>query len=224
LALEGVAALRVAYFEEMAADWEADPTEEESETGDDEARATRMDPAPEFEPTGGWAAMIDNEFEEEELDPPLRQVFATTRNKTRQSWVGCRDTQMLTSSRHRRDGRPDAGGDSTGGEPEPEDLRGQLNAHANDRGRCVEAAAALAHSTTVSYAERGTGPVPEPQAVVDALRTWLRPRTIDHSTRTLIDGLLAAEHLEMWDILARGYDWGVPLLWLAQRALCLPGE
>jgi hypothetical protein len=50
-----------------------------------------------------------------------------------------------------------------------------------DYSRCVEAAAALAYSTTVSYAERGTGPVPEPQAVVDALRTGLDPRTNGHS-------------------------------------------
>jgi hypothetical protein len=105
---------------------------------------------------------------------------------------------MLTSSRHRRDRRPDADGDSTGGERESEDLRGQLNAHANDCGRRVDAAAPLACSTTVSYAEHGTRPVPKPQAVVDVLRTWLRPRTIDHFTRTLIDGLLAAEHLRMW--------------------------
>jgi hypothetical protein len=26
----------------------------------------------------------------------------------------------------------------------------------------------------------------------------------------------------MWSILAEEYDWGVPLLWLAQRVLCLP--
>jgi hypothetical protein len=45
---------------------------------------------------------------------------------------------------------------------------------------CVEAVAALAYSTTVSYAERGTGPVPEPHAVVDAHRTWLDPRMIGY--------------------------------------------
>jgi hypothetical protein len=46
LALEGVAALRVAYFEERATDGEADPTEaDESEIGDDDLRAMRTDPA-----------------------------------------------------------------------------------------------------------------------------------------------------------------------------------
>jgi hypothetical protein len=59
----------------------------------------------------------------------------------------------------------------------------------------------------VSYAERGTGTVPEPQTVVDALRTWLDPQTIGHFPRTLIDALLAAEHLEMWSILAWECDW-----------------
>jgi hypothetical protein len=66
--------------------------------------------------------------------------------------------------------------------------------------------------------------VSEPQAVVDALRTWLKPHTTGHFTRTLIDGPLAADHLEMWDILAREYDRGVPLLWLAQRVVCLPAS
>jgi hypothetical protein len=54
----------------------------------------------------------------------------------------------------------------------------QRKAQATDHDRCVDAAAALAHSTTVSYAERGTGPVPEPQAVIDALRTYLDLQTI----------------------------------------------
>jgi hypothetical protein len=53
------------------------------------------------------------------------------------------------------------------------------------------------------------------------LRTWLDPQTNGHLPRTLIDGLLAADHLEMWSILVREYDWGVPLLWLAQRVFYL---
>jgi hypothetical protein len=61
--------------------------------------------------------------------------------------------------------------------------------------------------------------VPERQAVVDALRTWPYPQTVGHFPGTLIDGLLAADHPEMWSILVREYDWGVPLLWLAQRVL-----
>jgi hypothetical protein len=79
---------------------------------------------------------------------------------------------------------------------------------ATDYKRCVEAVATLAYSTTGSYAERGTGPVPEPQAVVDALRIWLDPQTIGHFPRTLIERLRAADHLEMWSILTREYDWG----------------
>jgi hypothetical protein len=46
LALEGVAAVHAAYFEEMAARQEADPTEaDESELSDDDASPTSMDPA-----------------------------------------------------------------------------------------------------------------------------------------------------------------------------------
>jgi hypothetical protein len=48
LELAGVAAVHAAYFEEMAAHQEADPTEaDESELSDDHAPATWMDPAPE---------------------------------------------------------------------------------------------------------------------------------------------------------------------------------
>jgi hypothetical protein len=36
--------------------------------------------------------------------------------------------------------------------PEPDEERDELNAQAVDYSRCVEAGAALAHSTTVSYA------------------------------------------------------------------------
>jgi hypothetical protein len=49
---------------------------------------------------------------------------------------------------------------------------------------------------TVSHAERGTGLVPESQAVVNALRTWLDPQTIVHKPRTLIERLLTADRLE----------------------------
>jgi hypothetical protein len=66
-------------------------------------------------------------------------------------------------------GRPDGG--ATAGEPEPDEVRDQLNARALDYLRCVEAVAALAYSTAVSYAERGKAAVPEPEVVVDALRT-----------------------------------------------------
>jgi hypothetical protein len=120
--------------------------------------------------------------------------------------------------------QPDEGGSATAGEPEPDEVRDELNARAVDYSRCVEAVAALAYSTAVSYAGRGTGTVPESQAVVDALRTWLDPQTNGHFPRMLIERLLAADHLEMWSTLARGYDWGVPLLWLAQRVLCLPAS
>jgi hypothetical protein len=115
------------------------------------------------------------------------------------------------------EGQPDVDGGATAGEPEPDEVRDELNAQAMDYSRCVEAVAALADSTTVSYARRGTGPVPEAQAVVDALRIWLDPQTIGHFPRMLIERLLAADHLETWSILAGEYDWGVPLLWLAQR-------
>jgi hypothetical protein len=58
-----------------------------------------------------------------------------------------------------------------GREPKPEEVRHQVKVQTMDYSRCVEAAAALAFSTTVSYVERETGPVLEPQAVVDAFRT-----------------------------------------------------
>jgi hypothetical protein len=105
-------------------------------------------------------------------------------------------------------GQPDLGGVATAAEPEPDEVREQPNAQAMDYNRCVEAVAALACSTTVSYAERGTGRVPKPQAVVDALRTWLDVQTLGHFPRTLIERMLAADHLGMWSIFAREYDWG----------------
>jgi hypothetical protein len=77
--------------------------------------------------------------------------------------------------------------------------------------------------TTVSYAQRGTGRVSEPQAVVDELRTWLDPQTIGHFPRTLMERLLAADHLEMWSTLAWEYDWGVPAT-LARSAGALPAS
>jgi hypothetical protein len=122
------------------------------------------------------------------------------------------------------DGQPDVDGGATAGDPEPDEVRDELNAQAKGYSRCVEAVAALAYSTTVSYAERGIGAVPGPQAVVDALRIWLDPQRIGHFPRTLIERLLAADHLEMWSILARECDWGVPLLWLAQRVVYLPAS
>jgi hypothetical protein len=48
---------------------------------------------------------------------------------------------------------------------------------------------------TVWSAERGGGPEPEPQAAVDALRSWQIPHMIGHFARTLIEWLLAAGHL-----------------------------
>jgi hypothetical protein len=36
-----------------------------------------------------------------------------------------------------------------------------------------------------------------------------------------VERLLGADHLEMWGILAKEYDWGQPLLWLGKRMLCL---
>jgi hypothetical protein len=93
-----------------------------------------------------------------------------------------------------------------------------------DCSRWVKVVAALAYSTAGLYAGRATGPVPEPQTVVAALRTWLDPQTVCHFPRTLIDGLLAADHPEMLSILAREHDWGMPLLSLAQGVLCLPAS
>jgi hypothetical protein len=159
--------------------------------------------------------LIDDQVEEEVLEPPLRE-----------------DRDDAELPRHPdvdehptpEEGQPSVGGGATAGEPEPGEVRDELSAQAMDCSRCVGTAAALAYSTTVSYAERGTGTGPEPQAVVDALRTWLDPQTIGHFPRTLVDGLLAADHLEMWSILAGEYDWGVPLLRFAQRVLCLPAS
>jgi hypothetical protein len=77
----------------------------------------------------------------------------------------------------------------------------------------VHYAAALVYSMAASLAERGSAPVPEPQAVVGRFAFgWM--------TRLP----LAAVHLGMWIILARESDWGLPLPWLAQRVLCLPAS
>ena len=53
---------------------------------------------------------------------------------------------------------------------------------------------------------------------------WLDPQTVPRFNRTLMTDLIAADHLEMWKILSREYAWGAPLLWLAQRVLCLPAS
>jgi hypothetical protein len=84
----------------------------------------------------------------------------------------------------------------------------------------------IAYSTAVSYAERESDPCGSrrPSSRRFALGWILTPQTIGHFPRTLIEQLLAADHLEMWSILAREYDWGVPLLWLAQPVLCLPAS
>jgi hypothetical protein len=113
-------------------------------------------------------------------------------------------------------GQPDVVVGATAGEPEPDEVRDQLNAHARYYGRWVEAVAALAYSTTMSHAEREPYQY-RPQAV-DGLRTRLDPQRIGHFPRTLIERLLTADHLEMWSILAREYDWGLPLLWLVQSS------
>jgi hypothetical protein len=75
-----------------------------------------------------------------------------------------------------------------------------------------------------AYAARGAGSVPSEEEVEAALRTWLDPQTIGHFSRSLLNGLVDATDLEMWEILAHEYDWGPPLLWLAQRVLCLPAS
>jgi hypothetical protein len=66
MALEGVAALHAAYFEEMAAHQEADPAEaDESELWDDDAPPAWMDPAPETRVgLEGDPALIGDQFEE----------------------------------------------------------------------------------------------------------------------------------------------------------------
>ena len=69
---------------------------------------------------------------------------------------------------------------------------------------------------------REAGAVPTPDAV--EARIWLNPRTIGNFGRSLMQQLLAADHLQMWDVLANEFPWLPPLRWLAQRVLCLPAS
>jgi hypothetical protein len=107
---------------------------------------------------------------------------------------------------------------------ETEQVVDLLNAEAIEYSRCAEDAVPLSYNVTASYAERGNGPVPDPQDVVAALRTWLDLQTVPRFNKTLMTRLIAADHLPMCEILSHEYDCGVPLLWLAQRVLCLPAS
>jgi hypothetical protein len=95
-----------------------------------------------------------------------------------------------------------------------------MGARRMDDARRVDAAVALAYSLTVPHNELGTGLAREPQAVVDALRTCLDPHAMVRFPRTLIDGLLAADHPEVLSIVGRECDWGVSLSG-SRGVLCL---
>jgi hypothetical protein len=83
LVLEGVFALPLAPIEETAANHETDPTEAgESELSDDHAPATRMDPAPDTRAgPEDDTAIVDNQFEEEELEAVEGEPRATTHRR-----------------------------------------------------------------------------------------------------------------------------------------------
>jgi hypothetical protein len=109
---------------------------------------------------------------------------------------------------------------------EPEGLIGDDldDAQALDYQKCVDDVVNLAASMTIAYVARETGDVPSPDEVAKALRIWLDPRTIAGFGRTLVEFILGADHLPMWERLAGEFSWGEPLLWLAQRVLCLPAS
>ena len=68
-------------------------------------------------------------------------------------------------------------------------------------------------------------PGPEPETVAEALRYWCSVETHNLFGESLTEKLMNADHLAMWEKIATEYpDWGQPLLWLAQRVLCLPAS
>jgi hypothetical protein len=67
---------------------------------------------------------------------------------------------------------------------------------------------------------RGIGAQCNPDLGERSLRHWLTKHFFGQTLRTRLE---SATHAEMWGILAAEYpDWAPPLLWLAERVLCLP--
>jgi hypothetical protein len=104
-----VAAVHAAYFEEMAAHQEADPAEaDESELSDDDAPPTGMDPTPETRvDLEGDPPLVDDQFEEEVLEPPHRDDAELPRHP---------DVDEHPTP---EEGRTDGGGGATAGGPSP---------------------------------------------------------------------------------------------------------
>jgi hypothetical protein len=95
--------------------------------------------------------LIDDQSGEEISNRRFRRITTTRKRTMRSSRVD--PTRIWTIPRRRN--RDSA---TSVGEPEPEEVCDERDAWTIDCCRCVEAVAALAYWTTVSYAERGTGP------------------------------------------------------------------
>jgi hypothetical protein len=81
----------------------------------------------------------------------------------------------------------------------------------------------LARQTTERYNARGIGAQCDPDVVEQSMRHWLTSQF--YFGQTLRTRLESATHAEMWGIHAAEYpDWAPPLLWLAERVLCLPAS
>jgi hypothetical protein len=96
-------------------------------------------------------------------------------------------------------------------------------AAALDPDGCLGEVVLLARQTTERYNARGIGARCDPDLVEQSMRHWLTSQF--HFGQTLRTRLESATYPEMWEILAGEYpDWTTPLLWLAERVLCLPAS
>ena len=154
--------------------------------------------------------LIDNQFEEEIMEPSLPQEGDDAEEETSEGG----DLPL-----HPDVDEADFSGGMTDEDAEDNDVRDHLNAEAIEYSGCVEDVLSLASSVASSYAKRGTGDVPDPDDVVAALRMWLDPQTVPRFNRTLMTDLIAADHLGMWKILSREYAWGAAALACAAGAL-----
>jgi hypothetical protein len=90
--------------------------------------------------------LIDDRFEEEVLEPPLRE----DRGDATEDDAELPRHPDVHEPATAEQGQPDVGDGATAGDPEPDEVRDELIAQAMDYSRCVEAVAALAYSTTMS--------------------------------------------------------------------------